>query len=52
MTEKDYLEICLEDCGKMMTKEDIINSPDCNLFCDVPYILLEIERRENLSTTG
>jgi len=40
MTEKDYFEICLEGCWKMMTREDIVNSLDCNLY-DAPYILQE-----------
>ena len=42
---EEYLEICEEECGKNVTKEEIVNSLDCN-FCDVPYIILEIEREE------
>ena len=41
MTEKRYIGFCEENCNRKVTKEDVINSLDCN-FCDVAYILLRV----------
>ena len=47
MTEEDeILDCCLKVCGIKTTREYVLNSLDCN-FCDIPYILIELERKED-----
>ena len=47
MIEDKILQVCKEECGKNVTKEDILtDTKKCN-FCDIPYIILEQEKRRN-----
>lgn len=39
-----YLETCKVQCNKKMTEEDVLDDVECG-FCDLPYIIIEHQRR-------